>query len=79
MQVQAESAKSYEERLRIRVVRGGPDAVEAALALMERHDPASFEQALGLALHGAELPPQGREVVAEAWDRYFHIRSMSWE
>lgn len=79
MQMQTESGKSYEERLRIRVVRGGPDAVEAALALMERHDPESFEQALGLALHGAERPPKSREVVAEAWDRYFHIRGMSWE
>ena len=79
MQMQAESGESYEERMRIRVGGGGPDAVEAALALMERHDPASFEQALGLALHGAERAPQGREVVAEAWDLYFHIRSMSWE
>jgi hypothetical protein len=79
MQMQAKSGESYEERLRIRIGRGGPDAVGAALALMERHDPASFEQALGLALHGAEPPPQSREVVAEAWDRYFHIRSMPWE
>jgi hypothetical protein len=77
--MQAEAGMSYEERLRIRVVRGGPDAVKAALALMERHDPASFEQALGLAVHGIEVPPHSREVVAEAWDRYFHIKNMSWE
>ena len=75
----ARSGRSYEERLRIRVARGESDAVEAALTLMERHDPASFEQALGLALHGTERPPRGQEVVAEAWDRYFHIRNMSWE
>jgi hypothetical protein len=77
--MQAGTTQSYEERLRIRVVRGGPDAVTAAVALMERHDPASLEQALGLALHGTEPPPECHEILAEAWDRYFHIRNMSWE
>ena len=70
---------TYEERLRLRVVRGGPDAVEAAVAMMERHDPASLEQAQDLAHAGTEPQSDGRDAVAEAWDRYFHIRSMSWD
>ena len=49
-----------EERLRIRVARGGPDASEAALARMERHDPESFGPALGLAVRGTELSPHFR-------------------
>jgi hypothetical protein len=70
---------TYEERLQLRIVRGGPDAVEAAVAMMERHDPVSLEQAQGLAHAGTELQSEGRDAVAEAWDHYFHIRSMSWD
>jgi hypothetical protein len=70
---------TYDERLRIRVVRGGPDAIKAAVALMERHDPVSFEEALELVAYSAELPPGCQKAVAEAWDRYFHIRNMSWD
>lgn len=70
---------TYDERLRLRIMHGGPDAVEAAVALMERQDPDSLEQALNIVPNGAELSPGCQEVVAEAWDRYFHIRSMSWD
>jgi hypothetical protein len=69
---------TYDERLRIRVGRGGPAAVKAAVALMERHDPDSLEVALEL-VGGTELSPGCDEVVTEAWDRYFHIRNMSWD
>lgn len=70
---------TFDERLRIRIVHGGPDAVKAAIALMERHDPVSPDQALELVSYSDELSPLCREVVMEAWDRYFHIRNMSWE
>lgn len=70
---------TYDALLRVRAMRGGPDAVEAALAMMERHDPISLEQALDLVLEGNEPSPPCRKVVAEAWDLYFHIRSMPWD
>jgi hypothetical protein len=70
---------TYDERLRISVGRGGPAAVNAAVVLMERHDPVSLEEALELVACGAELPPGCQEAVAEAWDRYFHITNMSWD
>jgi hypothetical protein len=70
---------TYEERLRLRIKRGGAEAVDAALALMERHDPDSLEGALALVLGDAEIAPAQREIVAMAWDRYFHIRAMPWE
>lgn len=70
---------TYDERLRMRILRSGPDAIEAAVALMERHDPDSFDEALELIPSGASLPPRCHEALMEAWDRYFHISSMSWD
>lgn len=70
---------TYDDRLRASVMRGGRDAVEAAIALMERHDPDSLEEALKLVPGSADLSPRRQEVLAEAWDRYFHIRNMSWD
>lgn len=70
---------TYEERLGMCILRCGPDAVEAAVALMERHDPASFEDALELVPSNANLTPHCRRALTEAWDRYFHISGMSWD
>jgi hypothetical protein len=70
---------TFEEQLRLRIERGGPDAVDAAVALMERHDPDSLEGALVLVPRIAELAPERQEIVSTAWDRYFHIRAMSWD
>lgn len=71
---------TYDERLRDRLSLGGPDAVEAAIALMERYDPGSIEEARELSSgERTELSPESQAVVTEAWSRYFHIRTMSWE
>ena len=59
--------------------RGGRDAVEAAIALMERHDPDSLEEALGLVPGSADLLPGRQNALAEAWDRCIHIKNMSWD
>lgn len=76
---------TYDERLRSRVMRCGPDAVEAAVALMERQDPDSLEQALNIVPKNDENSPRCQEVVEDAWDRYFHtqehvvgLSSMRW-
>jgi hypothetical protein len=55
-----------------------PDAPAAALELFERHDPGSLDQAVEVACGDGELPPAAFEIVIEAWDRFFHIRSMPW-
>ncbi|MGD9734026.1 MAG: hypothetical protein AB7V58_00205 [Solirubrobacterales bacterium] len=70
---------TYEERLRFRVLCCGPDAVEASIAMMERYDPESLEEACSVLLGDGELPPGCHEVVIDAWDRYFHMRDMSWD
>lgn len=68
-----------DELLQSRIVNCEPEALEAALALMERHDPKSLQQALWLVDDGREISAPSFEIVAEAWDRYFHIRSMPWD
>lgn len=70
---------TYDDRLRIRILHCDPDAVEAAVALMERHDPDSLEDALELLPRSADLPLRCQGILVDAWDRYFHIRSMSWD
>lgn len=72
-------AIACDERLRARILESGPGALEAALTLMERHDPHSLRQALRLVGGGPLLTPASFEIVAEAWDRYFHIRNMPWD
>ena len=68
-----------DQRLRARILAGEPGALEAALTLMERHDPRTLRQALALAGDETSVTAASFEVVAEAWDRYFHIRSMPWD
>jgi len=78
MAIESPSA-TYDERLRARVIGGGPDAVKAAVALMERHDPDSLEGALELVPGNADPSALCQKALAEAWDRYFHMRNMSWD
>jgi NADH dehydrogenase FAD-containing subunit len=73
------TATTYEQRLLLRIDGGGSDGVDAAVALMERHDPDSLEAALTLVDAEAELGPDRQKTVITAWDRYFHIRAMSWD
>lgn len=68
-----------DELLQSRIVNCEPEALQAALSLMERHDPKSLQQALWLVDDGREISAPSFEIVAEAWDRYFHIRNMSWD
>jgi hypothetical protein len=70
---------SSDLELRFRILSCRPDAVDAALALMERHEPRSLPQALDLLGKAATITPPRFEIVAEAWDRYFHISSMPWD
>lgn len=75
----ASSTSTGDLDLRLRVINGKPDAVAAALALMERHEPRSLPQALDLIGDPTAITPARFEIVAEAWDRYFHISSMPWD
>ncbi len=72
-------AAACDEILQRRILDVGADAEEAALALMERHDPKSVREALWLVDEGRALSAPVFDVVADAWDRYFHLRSMPWD
>lgn len=78
--IETEIAPSHcEELLQARVRRVDAGAVEAAMLLMELHDPRSLREALWLVDEGREVSATVFEVLAEAWDRYFHIRNMPWD
>ena len=71
--------ENCDQRLRSTVLAGESGAIDAALTLMERHDPRTLREALRLAGDETSLNAASFEVVAEAWDRYFHMRHMSWD
>ncbi|MGV1050251.1 MAG: hypothetical protein ACOYD4_17190 [Solirubrobacterales bacterium] len=73
------SSVACDELLQARILAREPEAVEAALALMERHDPKTLREALWLVDDGRHVSAPSFEIVAAAWDRYFHIRSMPWD
>jgi hypothetical protein len=53
------------------------DAVEAALALFERHDPTALAEAARLIEAHCQLTGQAFDRLAEAFDRSSHSREMS--
>ncbi len=69
---------TYDDRLYAQFMRGGSGSVEAVLTLMERNDPLTFEQARAM-IPDPNLSPERLETIKAAWDRYFHMRSMSWD
>lgn len=70
---------SSDARLRFRLLDRDDEALSAAMDLLERHDPASLDQALALLADGPPVTPPTFEVLAQAWDRYFHIRNLPWD
>jgi len=70
---------SCDERLRFRLLDSEADALEAAQDLIERHDPGSLLQALALLAEGPPVTPPTFELLAQAWERHFHIRHLPWD
>jgi hypothetical protein len=70
-------ASSYDRRLARRVLLEERDAVEAAVTLFERREPASLEEAVGLLeAYGEQVTAAAFEHAAEAWNVYWHLRDM---
>jgi hypothetical protein len=67
------------ERLAQRVNGGGAGAVEAALELLERSEPATFSEAVRLV--SADGMPAGAafDAIADAWETYRLVRHMPWD
>jgi hypothetical protein len=66
----------HERRLARRVLDCEQDAEWAALALFERHDPASPAEAARLVETQGKLSGEASERVAQAFDAYWHLREM---
>lgn len=51
----------------------------SVLALFEAEDPATLEQAVGLVC--PDLRPAGEvfDAIADAWERYRHVRDLPWD
>ena len=73
-----ESAR-YEERLAEKVTDGGPGAVEAALELLERRQPATFLEAVKLVCGDGPCAAAAFDAIADAWGTYHVVRDMPWD
>jgi hypothetical protein len=67
---------SFDERAARRVLDHGDNAVEAALALFERHTPATLSEAAQLIEQHGPVTPAAFDAVAQAFDIYWHLRDM---
>jgi hypothetical protein len=69
----------YDARLAERVLLGGKNAAEAAMALLERYQPETLEDAVGLlSVHGT-LTTEGFDRLADAWATFRHLKHLSWD
>jgi hypothetical protein len=69
-------AASIEKDLSRRVLDCEPNAMEAAVVLFERAEPATLAEAVGLVGAYGELTPEALDRITQAYDRYWHLRDM---
>jgi len=72
-------AASYDARLAQRVLLGGRNAEQAAMALLERCQPETLDAALGLLAGHGRLTADAFDRVADAWTTFRHIKHLSWD
>lgn len=75
----AHSPRTYEERLAEKVTDGGAGAVEAALELLERREPATFSEAVKLVCVARPCAGAAFDAIADAWETYQVVRYMPWD
>jgi hypothetical protein len=66
----------YEKRQAQRVLDCEEGSVDAALALFERHDPTTLAEAAHLIETQGQLTGEAFDHLAQAFDRYWHLRDM---
>jgi hypothetical protein len=77
--VATRSPHTYEARLAEKVTDGGPGAVEAALELLERHEPATLLEAVKLVCGDGPCAGFAFDAIADAWGTYHVVRNMPWD
>jgi hypothetical protein len=77
--IKADACERYDARLARSVLDGGPNAVTAAMTLLEYSDPPTLTAAVALlADHGA-VTEDAFNCVADAWETYRHVKHQSWD
>ncbi len=72
-------SERYEARLARCVLAGGPDAVAAAMALLEHGDPPTLDAAVALLTTAGGITEDAFDRLADAWETYRHVRHLSWD
>jgi hypothetical protein len=67
-------ATTFDERLARRVLLGEGDEVRAATTFLERHDPATLEEAVTLLEAYGRVSPKAFDHLVEAWSVYWLLR-----
>ncbi len=75
----ARRSKSYDARLAERVLLGGKNAEQAAMALLERCQPETLSAAVGLLEGHGRLTTHAFDRLADAWGTFRHVKHLSWD
>ena len=75
----ATRSTSYDAQLAERVLLGGKNAEQAAMALLERCQPETLEDAVGLLARHGRLTGQAFDRLADAWATFRHVKHLSWD
>lgn len=67
----------YEVQLARAVVTGQPNAYQAATTLLELCDPASLDRAVGLIADRGAVTVEAFDRLADAWERFRHVKDLS--
>jgi hypothetical protein len=69
----------YEARLAERVLCGGKNADEAAMAFLERWQPETLDEAVRLLVEYGRLTVHGFDRLADAWTTFRHLKHLGWD
>jgi hypothetical protein len=70
---------TYDERLARRVRVNDDNAPQAALTLFERRGPRTLPEAVSFVCPDLRPTPETFEAIAQAWERYRHLRDLPWD
>lgn len=72
-------SETYDARLARAVLHAGPEAPSAAMAFLERNDPATLDAAVALIAPYGAIKKGAFDFLADAWETYRHLRHLSWD
>jgi hypothetical protein len=62
-----------------RVLYGGKKAEEAAMAFLERWQPETLDEAVGMLVGYGRLTVDGFDRLADAWTTFRHLKHLGWD